>query len=79
MAKSITPNIHEVTHYMNQVIDFEESSLKNQFTVRSGVDRKLDLRKYTQQTQNGNDFNKSNYNRKFHQCEKPTPKYPRFW
>ncbi|KAK6642412.1 hypothetical protein RUM43_003914 [Polyplax serrata] len=47
MANSITPNIHEVTHYMNQVIDFEESSLKNQFTVRSGVDRKLDLLRET--------------------------------
>lgn len=43
MAVSVTHNVHEVTHYINRVIDFEESISKNQFTVRRGIDTTLDL------------------------------------
>ncbi|KAL0279611.1 UNVERIFIED_CONTAM: hypothetical protein PYX00_001129 [Menopon gallinae] len=47
MAKSITKKIHEVAHYINHVVDFEESSLRNQFTVRAGIDSKLDKMRET--------------------------------
>lgn len=46
MAKSITKEIHEVAHYINHVVDFEESNLRSKFSVRAGIDSKLDKSKW---------------------------------
>lgn len=34
--------MHEVAHLIDKVVDFEESSRKTKFSVRSGIDRSLD-------------------------------------
>ena len=46
VAESITPTMHLIKYFIDLLVDFDTTQLRNKFVLNSGVDSVFDERKY---------------------------------